>query len=112
MVDELIFVGFHSQVVALDRRTGTIVWQWKSHDGKGYVSLLLDGDRLIASVMGYTHCLDAATGKELWFNALKGLGVGVASLASARADMGAFLIQAAAEEAQREQDAASAPATM
>ncbi len=84
MFDHLIFVGFNSRVVALDRDSGAIVWQWKSPKGSGYITLLLDEDRLIVSVMGYTYCLDPATGQQLWFNELPGLGMGVASLASVR----------------------------
>jgi outer membrane protein assembly factor BamB len=69
----------------LDRNTGEIVWQWRARKPKtgGYVSLLvLDGHRLIASVNGYTYCLNAATGDELWFNELIGFGSGVASIAA------------------------------
>ncbi len=72
------------RIAALDRLTGEIVWKWKSPQGSGLPSLLLDGDRLIASVQGYTYCLDPATGDELWRNPLKGMGLGLACLASAR----------------------------
>jgi outer membrane protein assembly factor BamB len=41
------------------------------------VALLLDGDRLIVSVQGYTYCHDALTGQQLWYNPLKGYGLGV-----------------------------------
>jgi hypothetical protein len=71
MVDKLIFVGFNSRVVALHRDSGELVWQWKSPKGSGYVTLLLDGDRLIVSVIGYTYCLDPANGNQIWFNELK-----------------------------------------
>jgi hypothetical protein len=42
----------------------------------GYVSLLLDGDRLIVSTNGYLYCLDPLTGKVLWHNPLTGFGMG------------------------------------
>ena len=102
MLDQLIFVGFHSQVVALDRDDGRVVWKWGSPKGKGYVTVLLDGDRLIASVMGYTYCLEAATGRQLWFNELAGMGVGVASLASVRGGMAGLIAQVAAQEEERQ----------
>ncbi|HUO09053.1 MAG TPA: PQQ-binding-like beta-propeller repeat protein [Phycisphaerae bacterium] len=101
MLEDLVFIGFHSQVVALNRDTGDVVWQWRSRSGKGFVTLLLDGDRLVVSVMGYTYCLDAVTGKELWFNQLKGTGWGVASLASIRGSSAGILLQAAAEEQEQ-----------
>jgi len=62
MVNKLIFVGFNSRVAALDRDSGALIWQWTSPRGSGYVTLLLDGDCLIVSVVGYTYCLDPATG--------------------------------------------------
>ena len=99
-MDRLIFVGFNSRVVALHRDSGELVWQWKSAKGSGYVTLLLDGDRLIVSVVGYTYCLDPATGNEIWFNALPGFGTGVASLASVRG-CSQPLLDAAAEDAQQ-----------
>jgi outer membrane protein assembly factor BamB len=82
-VGQLAFVGFNNRVVALQQDTGELVWNWSSSKGKGYVSLMLcDERRLIVSVNGYTYCLDPMTGKQLWFNELKGYGVGVVSLAA------------------------------
>jgi outer membrane protein assembly factor BamB len=106
-VEELIFVGFNSRVVALHRDSGNVVWHWKSPRGSGYVTLLLDGDRLVVSVVGYTYCLDPRTGHQLWFNELAGMGTGVASLASVRGSAQPFLDAAAADEAS--QAAASTP---
>jgi hypothetical protein len=82
---DLLYVGFNSYIVALNARTGQIVWEWKSTSGHGYVTLLADGHRLFASIEGYTYCLDANTGEELWYNRLSGFGVGVATLATSRA---------------------------
>jgi hypothetical protein len=83
MLDQLIFVGFNSRIAAIDRDTGDTVWTWKG-DVSGYITLLLDGDRLIASVNGYTWCLDPLTGQTIWYNKLSGMGTGVPSLASVR----------------------------
>ena len=79
--EALVFVGFNKRVAALDKKTGEIRWQWKAPEGSGYVSLLLDGDRLFVSVVGYTYCLNASTGEQVWFNPMKGFGTGVTSLA-------------------------------
>ncbi len=100
-MDKLIFVGFNSRVVALHRDSGELIWQWKSPKGSGYVTLLLDGDRLIVSVVGYTYCLDPETGNQLWFNELSGFGSGVASLASVRGCVQPLLDAAAADEEAR-----------
>jgi len=80
---DLVYVGFNSRAVALDRQTGEIVWEWKSPKGRSpHVAVLLDGDRVIASVHGYTYCLDAITGEQLWSNPLTGFGTGLPTLAS------------------------------
>src|SRR2546423_786520 len=97
-LDQLVFVGFHARVAALDRDTGHLLWQWRSPKGSGYTTILLDGDRLIVSVMGYTYCLVPATGEQLWFNELPGLGTGVPSLASVRGGSVANLDAVASQE--------------
>lgn len=79
---DLVFVGFNRRVVALHRDDGELIWEWKSPNGSGFPAVLLDGDRLVVSVQGYTHCLDPITGEELWANELKGMGMGTACIAS------------------------------
>jgi hypothetical protein len=97
-IDRLIFVGLNGRVSALDRDTGEVVWE--AREGSGYVSLLLDGDRLIASVNGYLCCFDPYNGAVLWRNPLKGYGLGVAALTSVRGQSSpAVLQQAAAQQA-------------
>jgi len=83
-IEDLVFVGFNRRVAALHRRTGQLLWDWKSPRGSGFVALLVDGDQLLVSIDGYTFALDVATGSELWHNPLQGFGTGVACLASAR----------------------------
>ena len=80
--EDLVFVGFNSRVAALDRRTGDLVWAWRCPKGQGFVALLLDRDRLLASVNGYTYALHPGTGRLIWENPLKGFGTGVPCLAS------------------------------
>ncbi|MEE9294207.1 MAG: PQQ-binding-like beta-propeller repeat protein [Phycisphaerae bacterium] len=80
--EDILFVGFNKRVAALNRETGEILWTWKATSGSGFVSLLLDGDRLFAAVSGYVYCLDPLTGQPLWTNPMKGFGTGTTSLAS------------------------------
>ncbi|HEY7327027.1 MAG TPA: PQQ-binding-like beta-propeller repeat protein [Gemmataceae bacterium] len=82
-IDELIFVGLRGYVIALHRDTGEIVWNC-SKLNSAPITLLLDGDRLIASTNGYIYCLDPLTGEVLWNNPLKGYGVGITHLVSVR----------------------------
>jgi outer membrane protein assembly factor BamB len=106
-VDQLIFVGLNGYALALDRETGEIVWsnnQLKS----GYVTMLLDGDRLIVSTNGYIYCLDPLTGDVMWNNPLSGYGFGApTSLVSRRGQSSQTLLtQAAADiDARRGPDA-------
>ncbi len=78
----LIFVGLNRRVIALDRFTGQEVWVWKAPKGTGFVSVLLDGDRLIVGSSGYVYCLDPVYGQRVWENPLKGYGQGLMSLVS------------------------------
>ncbi|MHC5066200.1 MAG: outer membrane protein assembly factor BamB family protein [Planctomycetota bacterium] len=100
-VADLVFVAFNSRAAALNRKNGRIVWRWKSPKGSGFVALLLDGERLIASVNGYTYCLDPLTGEQLWTNQMSGFGLGVPCLTSFRgSSLGAsVLAQTAADQA-------------
>jgi outer membrane protein assembly factor BamB len=95
-IDDLIFVGLNGYALALDRETGEIVWT-NSEMHAGYVTLLLDGDRLIVSTNGYIYCLDPLTGQILWHNPLKGYGVGApTALVSVRGQGPSLLAQQAA----------------
>ncbi|MFO0807234.1 MAG: PQQ-binding-like beta-propeller repeat protein [Gemmataceae bacterium] len=99
-IDQLVFVGLNGYALALDRDTGEIVWS--NNDMKsGYVTLLLDGDRLIVSTNGYMYCLDPLTGEQLWHNPLKGYGSGAptAIVSKRGAAMSPLTAQAAAAQA-------------
>jgi outer membrane protein assembly factor BamB len=103
-VDELVFVGFNSRIAAMDANSGEIIWQWRSPRPStgGYVTLLLlDENRLVASVNGYTYCLDPASGTQLWYNELVGFGTGATSIAALGRQTSPEVILAAAEAAAR-----------
>jgi outer membrane protein assembly factor BamB len=107
-IEQLIFVGLNGYAVALDRETGEIVWS-NNQMKRGYVTLLLDGDRLIVSTNGYIYCLDPLSGEILWNNPLKGYGGGTpASLLSVRGQSSQTMIEQAAAAATAAQAAASA----
>src|SRR5437870_2657308 len=82
--EDMVFVSLNGRVVALDRDSGEILWQWNAPKSGGYMTLLPDGDRLVVSAGGYIYCLDVSTGEERWHNPLTGFGVGVAALATVR----------------------------
>src|SRR3954470_7571587 len=74
-IDDLIFVGLNGYAAALHRDTGKIVWS-NNQLRSGYVTFLLDGDRLIVSCNGYIYCLNPLTGDILWHNPMTGYGMG------------------------------------
>ncbi len=96
---DIIFVGFNKQVIALDRYTGEKKWVWKSPKGSGYPTILVDGDRLIVSVHGYTYCLEPTTGALDRAIVLMGLGTGISCLASSRGNSSGAVAQVQAQEA-------------
>jgi outer membrane protein assembly factor BamB len=102
-LEQLIFVGLNGYALALHRQSGEIVWS-NSSMKSGYVTLLLDGDRLIASTNGYIYCLDPLTGDVLWNNPLKGYGMGApTALVSVRGQSSQTVLhQAARQIAQTE----------
>ena len=95
-LQDLLFVGFNGRVVALEQRSGELVWEWKCpKPSSQMVAVLVQGDRIYASSAGYTYCLDALNGEQLWDNPLTGLGTGVPCLATAESDSsGSFLLHA------------------
>jgi outer membrane protein assembly factor BamB len=104
-LEDLIFVGLNGYAVALHRDTGQIVWS-NNEMRSGYVTLLLDGDRLIVSTNGYLFCLDPLTGRMLWNNPMKGYGRGApTSMISVRGASSQTFIEQAAKE---QSDAAAA----
>lgn len=98
-IDQLIFVGLNGYALALDRDSGEIIWS-NNEMRSGYVTLLLDGDRLIVSTNGYIYCLDPLTGRIRWHNPLKGYGSGApTALISSRGQTSQTVIEQAAEAA-------------
>ncbi|MFI5378903.1 MAG: PQQ-binding-like beta-propeller repeat protein [Tepidisphaerales bacterium] len=106
-IDQLIFVGLNGYALALHRDTGEIVWsndQLKS----GYVTILLDGDRLIVSTNGYIFCLDPLTGAVRWENALRGYGTDPTALVSVRGQGESLHQQQVADGRRRSSSGSSA----
>ena len=102
-VEDMLFVGFNKQVAALDAATGQMIWQWKAPKGTGFVSLLLDGERLFVAVHGYIYCLDAVNGDPVWANPMKTFGYGVTSLTTSRGQSEQAILDAARTDVTAEQ---------
>jgi outer membrane protein assembly factor BamB len=111
-VNELIFVGLNGYAVALHRDTGEIVWS-NNELKSGYVTLLLDGDRLVVSTGGYLFCLDPLTGNLLWNNEMTGYGASApTALVSVRGQSQQVTMQAAAQQAAASDDSTATAITV
>lgn len=96
----VIGVGSHAVCINLD--TGEELWRTKLKSSS-FVTIQLDGPRVLAGAGGELFCLDAKSGMILWHNKLKGLGFGVVTFAG-----GPEAALAAAVHAQRAAAAAAA----
>ncbi|RPI62210.1 MAG: hypothetical protein EHM48_04450 [Planctomycetaceae bacterium] len=71
----LLFVGTHGHVRAIDKRTGADIWTTSLPDtGYTIVSLLYEAGLVFAGSKGYVFALDATSGRICWSNQLSGLG--------------------------------------
>ncbi len=101
----LIYIGIKNTVVALDDRSGAEVWRTTLRSSY-CVTVLWDGEALLAANSGEVWRLDPAQGHVLWHNDLKGLRRGLVSLASSRRPSSSTETDLAA--AKRRRDAAAA----
>jgi outer membrane protein assembly factor BamB len=76
----LIYVGIAGQVLALDAVTGEIQWACKVASSN-VVNVVYESGILLAGVSGKLFRIDTTTGELLWTNKLRGMGLGLPSLA-------------------------------
>jgi outer membrane protein assembly factor BamB len=107
---DLVFIGIKGSVVALNRATGGQEWatSLKSAD---FVNVGLQDGAVLAACHGEIYCLDPFTGEMRWHNPLRGLGWGLATIATEH-NSGIGNAPALAEKRRRdEQASASASAS-
>lgn len=102
----LLYVGIKHSVVALDIVTGIEIWRTKLK-GSDFVTVMFDGQALVAANAGEVFALNPQTGEVLWHNTLKGMGLGVVSLASSRGSNGSGTPPSIATETRRRAAAAA-----
>ena len=105
----MIFVGIKNVVVALDERNGDEIWR-ATLRGSDFVTVLWDGEALLAANSGEVWRLDPESGEEIWHNRLTGLGRGVVSLASTRVPQQSSGTDALSGKRRRDQQQAAAAA--
>ncbi len=105
---QLVFVGIKGSVIALHAQTGQQAWGVHL-SGANFVNVQVLEGKVIAACNGEIFCLDAATGRTVWQNGLKGFGFGLATLA-AEPHCGSAPQATAAEKVFEDQRAAAAAA--
>ena len=96
--DQLL-IGVGSHVVSLDYATGTEKWRTKLKTST-IVTVVVVGGRIFAGAAGEVYCLEPSSGKILWRNRLKGLGMGVVSFSSSDGAAAAALLAAQSESGE------------
>ena len=104
---ELAFLGINGSVIAIEKATGRRLWGTKLK-GTDYVSVLVDGDYVLAGTYGEIFCLETTTGKILWHDPLKGYGWGLMGIATLNGSADPSLAQA--HKAKEEQDSGASAA--
>ncbi len=110
----LVYIGIKGTVVALDRRDGSEAWRTLLRGSmarsSAFVCVFRDADVLFATCGGEVYCLDPLTGTLLWKNPLKGLGLGLTSLAGESGMSSSSVAATVAAEVRRQSAEASAAA--
>lgn len=81
----LVFIALKKHVVAIERASGREVWRQDLGRKDDLITLVLDGDLLIAYASGHLFGLDPGTGRIVWENDLPGLGYGHCIIAGSNA---------------------------
>jgi outer membrane protein assembly factor BamB len=102
----LVYLGIRNSVIALDDRTGAILWRAKLR-GSDFVAVSYDGEALYAANHGEIFKLDPRTGGVIWHNKLEGLGLGLITIASSRNPRGSSATDVVASKEKRNRDAAA-----
>jgi len=112
---EIVYIGAKAHVAAVNKHDGKLLWKTKltgglKLSGSGFVTVLVEGQRVYAYTYGSLYCLDAANGEKLFTCEVAGLGRGIAMLAT----LGHCSppVAAAAQEAAAADDSGAAAAAM
>ena len=76
-----IYLGMAGNVVAIERKTGELLWQTEL-GGRGMVNLVWDDGLLMAHTKGELFCVAPDDGRIVWKNGLSGMGYGMGTFAS------------------------------
>jgi len=108
-ISDLVFVGIYGYALALSRTNGEQLWK-VNLSGYDMVNIVVDGNVLLATSNGEIYCLNPLTGATIWHNQLKGMGTGLAAIATVR-NPGNNAAALAAQQASNESDNSSTTTT-
>ena len=77
---DTLFVGIRNFCIALDHKDGSEYWRTKL-GRSDFTTVLWTGEQLFVANSGEVYRLDPESGAIIWHNKLKGMGLGVVSLA-------------------------------
>jgi outer membrane protein assembly factor BamB len=78
----VLYVGASKYVAAIDVLTGLELWRTKLPQGSGTVCVLYAHGCVFASVTGHLYRLAPEDGRVLWHNGLRGMGLGLVTMAA------------------------------
>jgi len=93
----------------MDQESGAQLWA-TDLKGAGFVTLLMDGNHVFAATHGEIYCLNAADGRILWHDPLKGYGFGLVSIATKNGSSNSAAL--AGEKKRQDDDSAAAGAAV
>jgi outer membrane protein assembly factor BamB len=93
-----LFLGIHSHVVCVSKKTGEKLWSTKIKSST-ITNVYFEDDFVYAYSGGYLFCLKASDGEIVWENTLKGFGYGTCIIASEHNSSAQIASQIAAQQA-------------
>ncbi len=83
--DDLLFLGTHGHVIAIDKKDGSTCWEVSlPRTGYQVVTMILEDGVLLCGTAGRVFGLDPQGGSILWDNQLPGRGHGVVAMCTSK----------------------------
>ena len=84
-MSDCIYLGVKCFVVCINKKNGRELWRTKVKSSS-LITIVVDGDIVVAHAGGELSGIDKQTGKKLWENGLSGLGYGHCMIATESSD--------------------------
>lgn len=102
--DELLFLGTHGHVIAVDKKDGSTCWEISlPRTGYQVVTMILEDGVLLCGTAGRVFGLDPQDGSILWDNQLPGRGHGIVAMCTTKQSTSQSSASAAFEAHKQQQ---------